>query len=301
MLIFIDILYFIFCDILTQKNILDVLIVEMHAMEEIKRGRGRPRTKTVSDSGVKVQALDRGALLLKTLALHNAISLSDLAEQVGLPASSAHRLLMTLQQHDFVDFDENTQLWHVGIEAYRVGSAYLNRTNFIEAARKPMRKLMANTGETANLAVIDNTDLVFVAQAESNHPVRAFFNAGTRALMHASGIGKALLAQMPKRELEALIQSTGLPEYTMNTLINKASLYEDLELTLKRGYSFDQEERYEGMSCVGAAICSAKGELVGGISVSGPSVRFSPSQVAVIGLQVKAAADQVTLTLGGKL
>ncbi len=270
-------------------------------MEEIKRGRGRPRTKTVSDSGVKVQALDRGALLLKTLALHNAISLSDLAEQVGLPASSAHRLLMTLQQHDFVDFDENTQLWHVGIEAYRVGSAYLNRTNFIEAARKPMRKLMANTGETANLAVIDHTDLVFVAQVESNHPVRAFFKAGTRALMHASGIGKALLAQMPKRKLEALIQSTGLPEYTMNTLINKASLYEDLELTMRRGYSFDQEERYEGMSCVGAAIRSAKGELVGGISVSGPSVRFSPSQVAVIGLQVKAAADQVTLTLGGKL
>ncbi|MDE1062536.1 MAG: IclR family transcriptional regulator, partial [Pseudomonadales bacterium] len=69
----------------------------------------------------------------------------------------------------------------------------------------------------------------------------------------------------------------------------------------KRGWSYDQEERYEGMSCVGAAIRNAHGDLVGGISVSGPSVRFDPLQVAVIGLKVKAAADLVTLTLGGKV
>ena len=118
--------------------------------------------------------------------------------------------------------------------------------------------------------------------------------------MHSSGIGKALLAQMPKRKLETLLQSAGLPKYTPKTLSTPAELYEDLKITAKRGWSYDQQERYEGMSCVGAVIRNAQGELVGGISVSGPSVRFDPLQVAVIGVKVKAAANQVTQTLGGK-
>ena len=270
-------------------------------MNTIKRGRGRPRSVVPEPNVSTVQALDRGILLLQALAQHNAVSLSDLALQVGMPASSAHRLLMTLQQHDFVDFDENTQLWQVGIEAFRVGSAYLFRTNLLDAAREPLRDLMEITGETANLAVIDKAEVVFVAQVETTNPVRAFFSAGTRALMHSSGIGKALLAHMPRRKLEALLHTAGLPKYTPQTLSTPTELYADLEATVKRGWSYDQEERYEGMSCVGAVIRNAHGDLVGGISVSGPSVRFDPLQVAVIGHRVKAAADQITLTLGGKL
>ena len=91
-------------------------------MMEVKRGRGRPRLALADTDVPTVQALDRGIFLLQALAQHHAVSLTDLALQVGMPASSAHRLLITLQQHDFVDFDENTQLWQVGIEAFRVGS-----------------------------------------------------------------------------------------------------------------------------------------------------------------------------------
>jgi IclR family acetate operon transcriptional repressor len=119
--------------------------------------------------------------------------------------------------------------------------------------------------------------------------------------MHSSGIGKALLAQMPRPKLEALLQRSGLPKYTQQTLTTPTALYADLAATANRGWSFDQQERYEGMSCIGAAIRNAHGDLVGGISVSGPSVRFDPLKVAVIGLKVKAAADQVTQTLGGKV
>ena len=263
------------------------------------RPRGRPRSQSNESNTTTVQALDRGIALLQNLATHQALSLSDMALQLGMPASTAHRLLMTLQQHDFVDFDENTQLWQVGIEAFRVGSAYLNRTNLLDAARQPLRDLMQSTGETANLAVMDQTEVVFVAQVETSNPIRAFFSAGTRALMYSSGIGKAILSQLPKRQLETLLQAAGLPQYTAQTLTAPQALYADLDLTAQRGWSFDQEERYDGMSCVGAVIRNAHGDVVGGMSVSGPSVRFSPQQVAAIGLQVKAAADQVTQAMGG--
>ncbi len=119
--------------------------------------------------------------------------------------------------------------------------------------------------------------------------------------MHSAGIGKALLARMPKPKLEALLQRSGLPKYAQQTLTTPTALYADLAATANRGWSYDQEERYDGMSCIGAAIRNAHGDLVGGISVSGPSVRFDPLQVALIGFKVKAAADEVTLTLGGKV
>jgi len=270
-------------------------------VNDIKRGRGRPRSVAAEAGKSTVQALDRGIALLQTIAQHHGVSLSDLSVQVGMPASSAHRLLMTLQQHDFVDFDENTQLWQVGIEAFRVGSAYLSRTNFIEAAQAPLRHLMEATGETANLAVMDNAEVVFVAQVETTNPIRAFFSAGTRALMHSSGIGKALLAQLPRHKVEGLLKTVGLPQYTAKTLVTPQDLYADLDLIAARGWSFDEEERYTGMSCVGAAIRNAHGQVVGGISVSGPSVRFEPQHIALIGAKVTTAAQQVTLTLGGKI
>ena len=106
---------------------------------------------------------------------------------------------------------------------------------------------------------------------------------------------------MPRRRLEAFLHSAGLPKYTPKTLSTSAELYTDFADTAQRGWSYDQDERYEDFSCVGAAIRNAHGDLVGGISVSGASVRFDPLQVAVIGLKVKAAADLVTLTLGGKV
>ena len=93
----------------------------------------------------------------------------------------------------------------IGVEAFRVGSGFLKRVNLIEASRKIMRNLMAQTGETSNLGITDDGDVVFVSQVETHNPIRAFFRPGTRSFMHASGAGKALMAQMSRPELETLL------------------------------------------------------------------------------------------------
>lgn len=270
-------------------------------MEETAKGRPRGRPKSVfksPDAGT-VQALDRGLSLLRDLARQGGVNLTDLALRVGMPPSSAHRVLATLHKHGFAEFDETTQEWSIGIEAFRVGNAYLVRTNLVEAARKVMRRLMEETGETANLAIADDGDVVFVGQIETHNPIRAFFRPGTRGHMHASGIGKALLANLPRAEVEKILQKKGLPEFTPKTLTAPNSLFADLEQTAKRGWSLDDEERYSGMRCVAATIYNAFGEATAGISVSGPTVRFSDQAISELGPKVIHAADEVTTIIGG--
>lgn len=263
------------------------------------RKRGRPRTPKSESSGQVVQALDRGLTVLRALSKSNGMTLSDVALQVGMPASTAHRILITLQKYQFVEHDENTQHWSIGIEAFRVGSAYLERTNLVDAARQTMRELTASTGETANLAIADHGDVVFISQVESHNAIRAFFRPGTRGPMHASGIGKMLLACMTRKEVEAVLQQRGLEAFTPRTLSTPNQLFEDLSNTRSRGWSFDDEERYLGMRCVASAIFNSYGEPVAGVSISGPTVRLPNSLVYEIGPKIQRCAATITEKIGG--
>ncbi len=267
----------------------------------IKRSRGRPRSQNNNMAGSTVQALDRGLMLLVALTREGSVTLTDIALKVGMPPSSAHRVLITLQKHGFVEFNETTQEWAIGIEAFRVGNSYLERTNLVEMAQQVMRNLMEDTGETANLAIGSDGQVVFVSQVETHNPIRAFFRPGTRGHMHASGIGKALLADMNQIEVEKILQKTGLPEFTSNTLVSPDALFADLKKTANRRWSFDDEERYMGMRCVAASIYNSSGKAVAGISVSGPTIRFADIAVDEIGPRVRRAADEITRMTGGKI
>jgi len=265
----------------------------------VRRGRGRPRKAAGDGEPTTVQALDRGLQLLSLLAKERRSNLTELALRVGMPPSSAHRLLMTLQHHGFAEYDDTTQQWMIGIEAFRVGSAFLQRTDLVEASREIMHRLMEETGETANLAIVDQGDVVFVSQVETTNPIRAFFRAGTRSHMHASGIGKALLAELSQAEVEQLLQNKGLPEFTPKTLTKPDRLFADLAKTRARGWALDDEERHTGMRCVAAPVFNGYGEAVAGLSVSGPAGRLSDRRVAEMSGAVQRAADALTDRIGG--
>lgn len=264
-----------------------------------KRSRGRPRSATPETQGGTVQALDRGLMLLGALAREGKTTLTELALGIGMPPSSAHRLLITLQKHGYADFDEATQEWMVGVEAFRVGSAFAQRTSLVDAAREVMRRLMDETGETANLAIAADGDVVFMSQVETQHPIRAFFSPGTRGPMHASGIGKVLLADMARRDVERILQKKGLADFTPKTITSPEALFKDLDLTRERGWSFDDEERHLGMRCIAAPVFNGFGEAVAGISVSGPVVRLDDAAIAEVAPKVKRAAAEVTRLIGG--
>lgn len=263
------------------------------------RPRGRPRSPFTEKGTGTMQALDRALAVLTAVAQQEATSLTDLARALDIPPATTHRILTTLQARDFVRFDEERQDWSIGIEAYRTGVAYLKRTGLADMGRPVMRALMEETGETANLAVPDGAEVVFIGQIETPNPIRAFFPPGSRTPMHASGTGKAILAALPAERRARLLPATGLTGFTARTHVSLASLMADLEATRARGWSFDRDERYEGMSCIGAAIFNDRGEPCAGISISGPSARFAEDRLPGLGSAVVAAAHRITARIAG--
>ena len=138
-----------------------------------------------------------------------------------------------------------------------------------------------------------------MCQIETPNPIRAFFRPGTRSKMHASGAGKALLAEQSRAEVEAILLQQGLPEFTEKTITKPADLFAELEHIRTRGWCFDDQEHFMGMSCVAAPVFGANREVVAAISVSGPSARFSGQRVEEFSITVRNHAKQLTAALGG--
>lgn len=265
-----------------------------------KRRRGRPRDFNGPAETAQVQSLDRALRILALVAAGPGLSLSEIAEVSALPASTAYRMLTTLQAHGMVEFDEADQLWSIGVETFRMGSAFLRRRKLVDRARLAMQKAMEESGETANLGVAEEDCVVFISQVETHEAIRAFFRPGTRSPFHASGIGKAILAYLPHERATAIAERAGLPAYTSKTISDLSRLDEELTAIRERGYAVDDEERFAGMRCVAAAIFNEYGEPVAGVSLSGPTVRVTEQRARMLGQAVRRTADEITRSIGGR-
>ena len=169
----------------------------------------------------------------------------------------------------------------------------------VERARPVLRKLMEVTGETANLGVEKEGSVLFLSQVETHANIRAFFPPGTLSPMHASGIGKALLAEMDDERLARLLASKGLASFTPHTITESEALIADLAEIRTRGFAVDDEERNEGMRCIAAAVFDMNGEAIAGLSVSGPTSRVAREEIDRLGHPVIEAARDLTLAIGG--
>lgn len=269
-------------------------------MSEPIRRRGRPRSSKAGGGGT-VQVLDRALDMLDLLATHSGLTLSEVAEKTEQSPSTVHRLLYSLAMRGMVESDPATQAWTIGPATFRLGSAFMRRSGIVERARPILRGLMEHTGETANLGILNGDAVLFVSQIETQETIRAFFPPGTRSPLHASGIGKALLAFGRPEILQGLIDSSGLTRFTDQTLATPEALAEDLTRIRARGFSFDDEERTRGMRCIAAPVFDLTGEAIAGISVSGPTHRIGTEHVKTLGAVVAAAAADLSVAMGGSL
>lgn len=264
-----------------------------------RRPRGRPRAFDARTAQNTIKALDRATMILHELSRMEDATLTALAQATGDAPATVYRVLTTFQAHGVVESDDADQTWHIGPGAFLIGSAFLRRTSLVDRSRPVLRGLMEDSGETANLGVVSENRVLFVSQVETQAPIRAFFPPGTRSALHASGIGKVLLAAMDGPR-QARVVAAGLARYTPNTLTDPARLAAELDLVRTRGYAVDDEERNEGMRCVAAPIRNAHGETIAGISVSGPVGRMTPDRIAVAAGLVSAAAETVSARLGAR-
>ena len=266
---------------------------------EPRRHRGRPRAFNEKTEQNTIKSLDRALSVLSELAQVEGATLSELSQAMGESPATLYRVLTTFALHGIVEADTRTQTWHIGPEAYQIGSVFLRRTSLIDVSRPILRALMEETGETANLGIEKNGAVLFVSQVETQAPIRAFFAPGTLSAMHASGIGKALLAHMEEAQVKA-IAAKGLEHFTEFTKSTLPDLTADLHAIKTRGYSLDDQERNLGMRCIAATIRNAYGEVIAGLSVSGPTTRVTMDQIEDLSSAVMRAAQDVSTALGAK-
>lgn len=252
-----------------------------------------PRSQTV-------QSLVRALHIMTILGeADGPMSLTELARAADLSPSTAHRLLTTLQQERYVRFDGATRSWYVGVQAFISGSGFLKTRNVVDLARPRMRQLMDQASETVNLAIIENHEVVYLAQVECHQMMRALAPPGSRLPLHCSAAGKALLARMAPHYVRNLMEQRGLPRFTAATLTTLEALEADLEQVRTRAYAVDNEEHAIGLRCVAATIYDERSQPIGALSVSGPKARVTDDRVASLGGLVRQAAAAVTNELGG--
>ncbi|GHB13129.1 IclR family transcriptional regulator [Salinicola rhizosphaerae] len=262
---------------------------------------GRPAGNAKS-SGGHSQSLVRGLTILEVLAAApEGMALSDIAEALDLAPSTTHRLLQALHQQGFLIQDLESGLWKIDVKTFRIGQSFLEARDFVATARPYLRRLAATTGETANLGIRDDGMVVYLAQSESKQMMRMITRLGSRAPLHAAGIGKALLAWMPPAEFEAIMCHRELEGETPNTLTDIPTLKRQLEEVRRQGYSVDREEHAIGLNCVAATLHDESGLPLAAISVSGPVARIDDSRLPELARLVAETAAEITARIGGKL
>lgn len=268
-------------------------------MAEPTRRRGRPRN--VTEPSGSIRALDRALDVLDLLAAHPGLTLSDVVEKTGQTPSSVHRILHTLAARDMAESDTATQAWFIGPATFRLGAGFMRRSNIVERARPILNGLMEHTGESASLAILNENSVLFLSQAETQESIRACFPPGTRATLHASGIGKVLLAFGSPDFLRDYLEQSNLTRFTSNTLTTPKDLRDNIARIRARGFAFEDEERNQGMRSIAAPIYDMTARAVAGIAISGPSHRIGQEHVKTLGATVVAAALELTQALGGAI
>lgn len=266
-----------------------------------RRARGRPRDWHDKTDQNTIKSLDRAIVVLQRLGEMGGVTLSEIATDLGQSPATVYRVLVTLEGRGLVEFDTNAQIWNIGAGAYLIGAQFLRRTNLVDRARPILRSLMGMTGETANLGIERGGEVLFVSQVETHSNIRAFFPPGSVSEMHASGIGKALLAFMPPDRRAAVLSGRDLTAYTDHTLTDIALLEQNLEASRARGFAVDADEKTLGMRCIAAPVYDVHGEAVAGISVSGPSSRINDASIASLGAQVTHAARDLSVAIGASI
>lgn len=267
-------------------------------MENQKRLRGRPKAFTDKTAQNRVLLLDRAVDVLECVSRNNGMTLSEIAEHLDQSPATIYRILSTLSARQVLEMDPESQEWFVGPASFRIGSAFLKRTGLVERARPIMRELMVQTGETANLGIEHHGEVMFLSQVETPENIRAFFPPGARSPMYASGIGKALLAHGQADRISDYVENVELLRFTANTICGKQELRVEMERIKAVGYAFDDEEKSEGMRCVAAPVFNNFGEVIAGLSISGPSTRLSVDKIEDVGKIVVSKAVDLSRSIG---
>lgn len=254
----------------------------------------KPQRKTIASVTKAMNVINHLAYSDKGLGV------TEISEDLGMGVSATYHLLNTLRECNIIDQNEKTKKFKLSLRLWQLGMRAFGQNDLSICLKPYIKDLKEVTGETANLTVLDDDHIVYIAQEESDKPIKMFTKVGASAPLHATGSGKIFLAYQSKEKRDSIIDRLELTKYTEHTLIEKDSLLKELDEIKEKGYGFDKEERNIDVFCIAAPIFSIDGEVLACISISGPKSRFTDEHIEIWSKKVLEIADNATSFIQGE-
>jgi len=233
-----------------------------------------------------IDAVQKTCRIIETLQENGEMGITDLTAEVDYSKSTVHGHLATLVQEGIVVKDSHT--YRLSLRFLDVAESVVNQIVDNTIVREQVRELADETGEVVHFGTEENGRVIYTAKSSGEAAVKTESRIGKQMPMHSTSLGKAMLAEFPRERVDEIIEEHGLPARTENTLTEPEALYQDLAEIQERGFSIDDKENIPGVRCVGTSVTLPEGEVIGALSIVGPSERMTDERI-FDGLQEKLA------------
>ncbi|HZQ94225.1 MAG TPA: IclR family transcriptional regulator [Candidatus Sulfotelmatobacter sp.] len=244
-------------------------------------------------------AVERALRMLEEVAQEpEGLSNAEISRKLQIPKSSASYILRTLETQNYLNRDEETGKYRVGLKILSLSRGALSGIDVREVALPIMRHLMEKTNLTCHLAILDGPEAVYIEKVEPQGFIRMDTWVGRRMRVHATSVGKALVAHIPEKKLEKILAERSMERRTPKTITSAARLLKELEKVRAQGYAVDDEENNLGARCVGAPVFNQQGEIEASLGLSGTIHQVNAQTMPRIIEALKDAARHLSMQLG---
>lgn len=248
--------------------------------------------------GKIVQSIERALSIIEELAKErDGIGVTELSRRVGLHKSTVHRILTVLLKFKYADKDLQSKKYRLGMKPLHLGGIILDRLDLRREARDLLKRLADEVNETVHLVVPDNDMGLYIDKIDSNQTFRMRSQIGWYVSLHATAVGKAILAYSSKDYVDRII-SKGLKAYTDKTITDPDTLLRHLEEVRSKGYAVDDEENEPGVRCVAAPIFDHRGKVIAALSISGSVLTITAERIPYLAQKVMEYASAISRRMG---
>ena len=245
----------------------------------------------LESSAPKATAVERAMAMLEYLdGSRRGLNISEMSRKLGIPKSSAHVIVVTLERLGYVRKQEDSRHYTLGLKAYGLGQGMLRGLSIAKLAMPYMQALADQWRRPVHLAVPDGDQGIYIQKAESPGLIQFDTYVGRRMDLHCTGVGKVLLAWGPPDILARLTAKPMYIRYTKNTITNPKALQKEVATVRKQGWAVDDEEEELGVRCLAVPVFSAPGRFVAGLSVTGTTRQIPLDEVEAVARRLRQAA-----------
>lgn len=209
------------------------------------------------------------------------VSLADIVKSVGIPKTTAFRILEVLLAREYVTWDPDSEKYAIGLKTLEIGLSGLVGQDIVEISIPYLQELSANVGETSFLAVYNSGDVVYLYKAEGTQSIVTTATLGSRRPAYCTALGKAILANLPIEEADRIFEKP-LEKLTDKTVVDRIRLHEEFADIRQSGYAIDDEGVERGLYCLAVPVHNYTGRVVAALSISGPVKRVTENRQKTI-------------------